>query len=207
MFRIQFRIRSSYGVLLRTLSVLTLLPVTLLVAPTMNRAQAIPPDSPSAPTAISGVRQYYLSPVLAPANAARSACTDGYHFASIWEIADPSALKYNPSLGISSPDSGNGPPTAISFMGNPLVVRGWVRTGFSYSVLDSPGQANCANWVSDYGFYWGTTANLPSTWTSDQQDIGVWSVGVSTCDTSLRVWCVQDDSVWRVFLPLTLRNI
>jgi hypothetical protein len=207
MFSIRFRIHASYGLILRALLSLALLPVILLTTLTVNRTQAIAPDSPSAPSAISGVRQYYLSRTLAQANEARSACADGYHFASIWEIADPSALKYNTNLGSSGPDSGSGPPTAISFMGTPLTIRGWVRTGFSYSVSDTPGQANCGNWVSNYGFYWGTVANLPSIWTGGLQDIGVWNVGVSTCDTNLRVWCVQDDSVWRVFLPLTLRNV
>ncbi|MCP4539899.1 MAG: hypothetical protein GY832_22395, partial [Chloroflexi bacterium] len=76
----------------------------------------------------------------------------------------------------------------------------------SYSISAIPGQANCGIWLSNNGFYWGTTANLPSNWTGGQQDIGVWDVGVSTCDTSLWVWCVQDDSIWRLFLPLTLRN-
>jgi hypothetical protein len=191
----------------RVLFALALLPIILLTTLTVNRTRAIVPGSPSAPSVASGVRQYYLSRTLAQANEARSVCADGYHFASIWEIADPSTLEYNTSLGLSSPDSGSGPPTAISFMGSPLTARGWVRTGFSYSVSDLPGQANCGNWVSNYGFYWGTVANLPSKWTSGGQDIGVWNVDVNTCDTALWVWCVQDDSVWRVFLSLALRNV
>ena len=207
MFRIRFRIHSSYGTIFRALLVLALLPVILLTALTVNRARAIALDSPSAPGTISGVRQYYLSRTSVQTNEARSACADGYHLASIWELADPSALKYDTSLGLSGQDSGSGPPTAISFMGNPLTARGWVRTGFSYSVSDTPGQANCGNWASNNGFYWGTVANLPSNWTGGGQDIGVWNVGVSTCDTNLRVWCVQDDSVWRAFLPLALRSI
>jgi hypothetical protein len=207
MLRVQFRVHCHWRVTLRALITLGLLSVVLLVTLTVNRARAIAPESPSAPSAISGVRQYYLSRTLVQANEARSVCADGYHFASIWEITDPSALKYNTSLGLSGPDSGGGPPTVISFMGSPLTTRGWVRTGFSYSVSDTPGQANCGNWVSNYSFYWGTVANLPSNWTSSEQDFGVWNVGVNTCETNLWVWCVQDDSIWRVFLPLTLRNV
>jgi hypothetical protein len=207
MFRIRFRIHYSYETIFRALFAPALLLVILPTTLTVNRARAIASVFPSAPDAVSGVRQYYLSRTLAQANEARFVCAEGYHFASIWEIADPSTLKYNTSLGVSSPDSGDGPPTAISFMGNPLTTRGWVRTGFSYSVSGSPGQANCANWVSNYSFHWGTTANLPSNWTGGGQDIGAWNVGVSTCETNLWVWCVQDNNVWHVFLPLTLRNV
>jgi hypothetical protein len=71
--------------------------------------------------------------------------------------------------------------------------------------LDTAGQANCISWQSDYEFYWGTVANLPSNWTGGEQDIGVWNAEVRTCDTFVRVWCVQDDSVWRVYLPVILR--
>jgi hypothetical protein len=207
MLRVQFRVHYHRRVTLRALLTLGLLSVVLLVTLTVNRARAIASDAPSSPDATSGVRQYYLTRLLVQVYEAPSACADGYHFASIWEIADPSALKYNTSLGLFGPDSGGGPPTTISFMGSPFTARGWVRTGFSYSVSDIPGQANCGNWVSNYSFYWGTTANLPSNWTGGGQDIGVWNVGVSTCDTNLWVWCVQDDSVWRVFLPLVLRNV
>jgi len=205
MFSIRFRIHARYSVI-QVFLALALLLLMLLTALAANRARAIAPAFPSAPSATPGVRQYYLSRTLAQANEACSACASGYHLASVWEIADPSALKYDTSRGLSGPDSGGGPPTAISFMGNPLTARGWVRTGFSYSVSEPPGQANCGNWLSNNGFYWGTTTNLPSNWTGGRQDIGVWDVGVSTCDTSLWVWCVQDDSIWRLFLPLTLRN-
>jgi len=49
-------------------------------------------------------------------------------------------------------------------------------------------------------------ANLPSDWTGSEQDVGVWNADVRTCDKALRVWCVQDDSVWRVFLPLMIKD-
>ena len=61
--------------------------------------------------------------------------------------------------------------------------------------------------VPQRGDYWGTVASLPTSWTSGDQDIGVWDVGVRTCDELLiRVWCVQDDSVWRVFMPIFTRS-
>ncbi len=205
MFRIRLRIHFCYRVILYALFALALLPM-LLNAQSASRARAITPALPSAPGAVSGARQYYLSRMLVQANKVRSACASGYHFASIWELADPSALKYDTSRGLSSSDSGGGPPTTINYMGNPLTARGWVRTSFSYSVSAISGHANCGNWLNNYGLYWGTTANLPSNWIGNEQDIGVWDVGVGTCDTSLWVWCVQDDSVWRVFIALMSHN-
>jgi hypothetical protein len=59
--------------------------------------------------------------------------------------------------------------------------------------------------MSNNGAFWGTVANLPSDWTGGTQDVGVWNAEVRTCDTEQRVWCVQDDSVLRVFVPLVLR--
>jgi hypothetical protein len=172
---------------------------------TLSRASASASDLQSLSGAALGVRQFYLSKLYFQANEATSACAEGYHFASIWEIADPSGLKYNTSLGLTSPDSGSGPPTAISVLGVPVPSRGWVRTGYSYSTQDIPGQGNCGTWLSKDGFDWGTVANLPTDWTSGEQDIGVWNAEVRTCDTLIRVWCVQDDSVLRVFLPVVLK--
>jgi hypothetical protein len=82
---------------------------------------------------------------------------------------------------------------------------GWIRTGYGVSVSGTPGQGNCISWQSDQDSYWGTVANLPSNWTGGEQDIGVWNTEVKTCDTSVRVWCVQDDSVWRMYSPVIFR--
>ena len=71
--------------------------------------------------------------------------------------------------------------------------------------LSAPGQGNCDAWSSDSDSHSGTVANLPSNWTGGTRDIGVWNAEVRTCDTHMWVWCVQDDSVLRMFLPLVLR--
>lgn len=84
-------------------------------------------------------------------------------------------------------------------------VVGWVRTGYVAYASDPVGKANCMAWTSDYSLYWRTVAGLPHNWTGGVQDVGVWDVGVRTCNSSQWVWCVQDDeasSDWRVFLPL-----
>jgi hypothetical protein len=111
-------------------------------------------------------------------------CACGYHFASLWEILDPSNLKYNTNLGYNQDDSGNGPPSFIS---------GWARTGYSSNNSSNPGQANCSNWESTDNFSFGTIISLSSDWTnSDERDISVWDAAFRGCNATAQVWCVED---------------
>jgi hypothetical protein len=129
-------------------------------------------------------------------------CAKGYHFASLWEILDPSILKYNTDLGMVRDDSGQGPPT-LPFVG------GWVRTGFGRSGSTTPGIGNCDGWDSSSDSDSGTLARLPSYWTAGQ-DIHVWQVDTVTCNTDVlvRVWGVADDVAVgaSLYLPLILKN-
>jgi hypothetical protein len=180
--------------------VLVLLAVGLLT--TLTLAFAIVPSSPSSPGTTSGLRQFYLSKTYVSGSGAITACAEGYHFASIWEIAGLSNLKYNIDLGRVSSDSGQGPPTAVMFLGNPIPARGWVRTGYSSSATSPFGQANCSVWSSNSGFQAGTVASLPSDWTGGGQDIGVWETETRSCNMLTGVWCIQDDVSWYVYLPV-----
>jgi len=158
------------------------------------------------PLSSGAMRQYYLSQSYVQADRALAGCASGYHFASIWEIADPSSLKYNTTLGRVSSDSGQGPPTAIMFLGSPIPAQGWVRTGYSSSATSSSGQANCNAWSSKGPFAVGMVASLPTDWTGGGQDIGVWNTETRGCDRLAEVWCVQDDSIWYDYLPVILNN-
>jgi hypothetical protein len=138
----------------------------------------------------AGVRQYYLT---ADSNyigsQASTACAAGYHMASLWEILDPSNLRYNTSLGDSRADSGMGPPSDS---------YGWIRTGYSSDdgsdPAHGPGRPNCDTWSSSGAANYGTTLNLPSEWTdADQQDVSVWDAGWRQCSEGASVWCVADD--------------
>ena len=173
----------------------------LLVAPFFRPAQAKAHGSRSLLDAISSPRLYYLTPLMYTSIQAPTACAKGYHFASIWELADPSSLIYKTSLGLTSTDSGEGPPVAIPFLSGVLPVSGWIRTGYNPWSADTAGRANCTAWLSDYSFDWGTTAKLPSSWTGGAQDLGVWDIGVKTCDSLSWVWCVEDKDIWQVYLP------
>jgi hypothetical protein len=204
MARIRIKIRYRNRVLLKILLLSLMVSAVFIAAFGLRRKQTIASSPQYLSSAILGVRQYYLTKSLFTGNQVANACTPGYHFASIWEIADPSGLKYNTSLGLTSPDSGSGPPVAINLFGIYHVV-GWVHTGYNVSSSEPPGHANCNGWLSNYQFYWGTVAGLPSDWTGGEQDIGVWNVGVVTCDFHLSVWCVQDDSLNQTYLPLMLK--
>ena len=65
-------------------------------------------------TSSTSMRQYYITPGAFLGAEAKWACASGYHFASFWEILDPSNLKYNSTLGFTSDDSGHGPSTWAS---------------------------------------------------------------------------------------------
>lgn len=206
MFGIKLRIRYHHRPIPRGALALVLLPVVLLAASTLSRAQATAPSSPASASATFGVRQFYLTKTLYNGAQAKTACAKGYHMASIWELADPSALEYNTARGMISPDSGAGPPTASKLFTSIIIERGWVRTGYASSITGIAGQANCSSWWSDYYGDWGTVVNLSSNWTGSAQDVDVWNAEVRTCDTNVRVWCVQDDSVWHVYLSLVLKE-
>jgi hypothetical protein len=65
-------------------------------------------------------RAFYLTQTQHTGGEALTACAAGYHMASLWEIFDPSNLRYESDLGRKNDDSGFGPPTG---------EVGWIRTG------------------------------------------------------------------------------
>jgi len=141
---------------------------------------------------VSGMRRYYLTKEsfrggdknLLEENGA-GACTLGYHMASMWELLDPSALRYNPNLGYGNDDSGLGPPS---------YTPGWIRTGFQMTdTAVIPGKANCGAWLENDGY--GTIVNLPSDWDdNNQRDIHFWDAAFRSCMKETQAWCVSDES-------------
>ena len=134
-------------------------------------------------------RQFYLTQTEHNGSQALTACADGYHMASLWEIFDPSNLRYNTELGFTQSDSGFGPPTVGPF---PPLPIGWIRTGTSSTSGNLPGFTNCQAWTSNLGL--GSVVSLPEVWTSavPSTPISPWSAGTSECDSAQPVWCVQD---------------
>jgi hypothetical protein len=177
-----------------TRGLMALLALALLMAALVGyltwgqrEAAASGPQAPLA--ASSGMRQYYLTTT--PYNGAEAdgtdgngagVCASGYHFASLWEILDPSSLKYNTDLGYTKDDSGQGPPTYL---------RSWIRTGFGSSTAGTAGLGNCNAWTSSDSDHRGTDAYLTQIW-EGAEDIHVWNAGLSSCLNELPVWCVED---------------
>jgi hypothetical protein len=79
-------------------------------------------------------RSFYITQTTHTGSQALTACAEGYHMASLWEIFDTSNLKYDTVLGLTQDDSGFGPPSQIG---------GWIRTGRFASTVGPAGAPNC----------------------------------------------------------------
>lgn len=129
-------------------------------------------------------RKFYLTRTTHDGAHALTACARGYHMASMWEILDTSNLCYDTELGITTGDSGSGPP------GN---FDGWIRTGYLTSGSGPPGNSNCQGWTSSGPADNGSAAALRSYWNSTEVNVVTpWSTATLLCGFSIPVWCVQD---------------
>lgn len=135
----------------------------------------------------AGPKKFYLTQSGANGSQALTACDGGYHMASIWEILDPSNLKYDTNRGRTLGDSGSGPPTEGAGLG-------WIRAGEDAAVGPAgPGFANCNAWTSNNGADVGTVVGLKSA--LDAASLGVinpWRSQTEECSEGHPVWCVKD---------------
>lgn len=153
------------------------------LVPRVGRGQGNTPFAP---------RRFYLTPQQAyKGNQAATACADGYHMASMWEILDPSNLQYDTTLGVTLADSGSGPPTRIS-TGAGIFNRGWIRTGGRAEPTGGAGTGNCLGWTSDAPNHNGTTVELPPDWNVTSDAIAPWFASPPQCSTPQQVWCVEN---------------
>jgi hypothetical protein len=150
--------------------------------PLVGRGQGKPPFAP---------RTFYLTQTTHNGSQALSACADGYHMASLWEIFDTSNLRYNTALGTTG--DGSGPPTSFTVFNNTVNV-GWIRTGSPTASGEPPGISNCHLWTSDAETHTGTLVGLTSNWESSNvsHTISPWRGLTDSCETQQLVWCVQD---------------
>jgi hypothetical protein len=198
------RLRVRIYLPVRSVLVWLLAGLCLSMPPAGALARHTLPASAGADT--HGMRRYYATLSLVPGNQVWSACADGYHMASMWELYDLSNLIYNPELGAKNNDSGAGPPSVTPFFNASLAVKGWVRTGYVMNGSSTVGRANCDGWTSPFDYDYGTVAMLPSDWVNGEKEVGVWHVEVQSCDGALtRVWCIEDNATQVVFLPVVLK--
>lgn len=133
--------------------------------------------------AAKGPRKYYLSQERVTGSHALTACADGFHMASLWEIFQTTLLKYDTARGLTFDDSGSGPPEAF----------GWIRTGyFSQVQTSNPGQDNCLTWTSSANSDNGTATRPNIFWNGPATTTSPWDSGVAPCNALLEVWCVED---------------
>ena len=130
-------------------------------------------------------KSYYLTQTTHTGSQALTACAEGYHMASLWEIFDTSNLRYNTELGFNNADSGFGPPSGNS---------GWIRTGGVPTNFNFPGVGNCNAWISASSADRGTVAALTPFWDSlNVTVITPWqSSSTTSCNSNIKLWCMQD---------------
>jgi hypothetical protein len=193
--RIRFERRSD---LLSLLSLFALLEIFLVSLLWGQGAAASPSRSAPASPSLQMQRKFYLTTDPVGALDVLTACTDGYHMASLWEIQDTSNLRYNAALGYSAiADQGQGPPTISGT--DPLA--GWVHTGASPSHSATPGLGNCESWTRNNSGRYGTVVYLDSDWTT----LEGWLAATADCSQTRRVWCVADVAAVRLYLPSVMK--
>jgi hypothetical protein len=129
------------------------------------------------------LRGFYITKHKFTGSQALSACANGYHMASLWEIFDISNLRYNTTLGHTTDDSGSGPP----------IMHGWIRTGLDASGnSDIVGFDNCLAWSTDKSTQKGSAVGLNFFWGNPASAIDPWVGLLFTCDFLEPVWCVQN---------------
>jgi hypothetical protein len=130
-------------------------------------------------------RKFYLTLGVFDGSQALTACADGYHMASLYEIFDVSTLRYDKTLGATQDDSGFGPPAG---------AVGWIRTGTSsFGTIGVPGVDNCFAWTSNSLGDFGSVVSLLNNWSIQLwTPISPWSGASTNCAGPRHVWCVQD---------------
>jgi hypothetical protein len=169
---------------------------TVSIGATVMRNDGIefPDGSVQTTAAVGGERSYYLTNFAADGASALAACDTGYHMASLFEIVDPSNLRYafNHADAATQADSGVGPPADLF---------GWVRTGEAASGAGEmdEGEANCGVWTSNDPGLNGTRVEIEDKWADIplEAEIGPWDVDLQGCDDPdpqipTGVWCVED---------------
>ena len=201
-WRISLRIRIQHKSDLTVLLTLAIIAIIFLGYLVVAQESAAASNQKAPAVAATRMHQYYLtkdsfkgSKPSSSNGSGAGVCANGYHFASLWEILDPSNLKYDTVLGDDNLDSGKGPPSFTS---------GWVRTGSSSNDNPNPGHANCSSWELERGF--GTVVSLTTNWTdSSNRDIFVWDAALKPCRQTVQVWCMEDYNWMKIYIPLIMR--
>lgn len=135
-------------------------------------------------SSVAQYRFYYVTETSHKGNEVLAACAEGYHFASITELYNPSGLVYDVKAdlgGLNKFDIGQG--MAVG-------AEAWVRSAFSDDT-----ETSCSVWTSADPTHTGTWAYLDYAKNGDAAFspwIIQWFGGKQSCDTESRVYCVSD---------------
>ena len=157
------------------ISVVTLAALAPVIGWGQGGAQNVPKHS--------GLRKFYLTQTEHNGSQALTACESGYHMASMYEVLDPSNLRYDTQLGFTNADSGIGPSTNVG---------GWIHTGAPEFANDVPGSGNCNAWKSGSDQDDGTFVFLTFEWQENPVVVSPWRAATTVCSANMRVWCVQN---------------
>jgi hypothetical protein len=149
-------------------------------------------------------KTYYLTLGTFKGGEALSACDSahGFHMASLFEILDPTTLRYDQDAtrAFQRADQGAGPPSD---------VLGWVRTGYDTVRKDVVGLANCGSdqgpWTSNDLSDDGSAVELYAPWliltsilptipeqSFSRPNVPWWRPVRTACnDPDIHVWCVE----------------
>lgn len=146
-------------------------------------------------------RKFYLTQNEVTGDKPIAACAAGYHMASFWEVEvmDVSSLQYDTTLGLTTTDSGAGPPVS---------TYGWVRTGGLKIGTEGPnvGTNNCAAWTSGSSNDFGSAVMLYTYWITGGptdpkrlRNAPAWYAYTNgagglppACSIPQHVWCMQN---------------
>lgn len=131
-------------------------------------------------------RSFYVTASDYRANEVLTACAEGYHMASLWEVLEVSNLTYaydHPDA-MTRGDSGVGPVSNW---------WAWIRTGGQATTINTAGRANCSAWTIAKDNNYGTLARLNDTWTGQATAISPWQAQTWVCNGIAPVWCVEDE--------------
>jgi hypothetical protein len=159
----------------RLIAIVTILVAFGLITVTDSSAQSV------------GLRKFYLSRAQVDGAHTFHVCVPGFHFASMWEILNPTTLVYDVEDGATNGDAGSGPPSDMD---------GWIRNGGASSGVAGPG--NCRAWTSNGTLFPSDVGSIvdltgPAGWTLAAKIISPWGWGDVLCSNTVRVWCVEDE--------------
>lgn len=145
--------------------------------------------------AVDPRRSFFLTNLSFEGGEAGTACGSGYRMAQLWEILDPSNLRYATEAPGAFDRGIEGP--------IPASRSGWIRTGWGSTnhPAQPAGMANCNGYSSSASNTAGTTVTLGDAYWNTEASaeggyngwLGPWVAGKRDCSQTAWVWCISEE--------------